>query len=71
MRTRLMTLYRIQTAVVGDDLARCRHQLCPPILANPSLTKTINGREYDIYVDGDRVKMIAWHRGDTDEGILR
>jgi len=37
----------------------------PPILANPSLTKTINGREYDIYVDGDRVKMIAWHRGDN------
>jgi hypothetical protein len=37
----------------------------PPILANPSLTKTINGREYDIFVDGDRVKMIAWHRGDN------
>jgi polyisoprenyl-teichoic acid--peptidoglycan teichoic acid transferase len=37
----------------------------PPILANPSLTKTIKGREYDIYVDGDRVKMIAWHRGDN------
>jgi LCP family protein required for cell wall assembly len=37
----------------------------PPILSNPSLTKTINGREYDIYVDGDRVKLIAWHRGDN------
>jgi LCP family protein required for cell wall assembly len=37
----------------------------PPILANPSLTKTIHGREYDIYVDGDRVKMVAWHRGDN------
>jgi LCP family protein required for cell wall assembly len=37
----------------------------PPILANPSLTRTINGRDYDIYVDGDRVKMIAWHRGDN------
>jgi LCP family protein required for cell wall assembly len=37
----------------------------PPILDNPSLTKTIHGREYDIYVDGDRVKMIAWHRGDN------
>jgi LCP family protein required for cell wall assembly len=35
----------------------------PPILNNPSLTKTINGRDYDIYVDGDRVKLIAWHRG--------
>jgi LCP family protein required for cell wall assembly len=37
----------------------------PPILNNPSLTKTIHGREYEIYVDGDRVKMIAWHRGDS------
>jgi len=37
----------------------------PPILSNPSLTKTIRGREYDIYVDGDRVKMIAWRRGDN------
>jgi LCP family protein required for cell wall assembly len=37
----------------------------PPILDNPSLTKNIHGREYDIYVDGDRVKMIAWRRGDN------
>jgi polyisoprenyl-teichoic acid--peptidoglycan teichoic acid transferase len=37
----------------------------PPMLDNPSLTKTIHGREYDIYVDGDRVKTIAWHRGEN------
>jgi polyisoprenyl-teichoic acid--peptidoglycan teichoic acid transferase len=37
----------------------------PPILDNPSETRTIHGREYDIYVDGDRVSMIAWHRGDN------
>ncbi|MGN6202317.1 MAG: LCP family protein [Solirubrobacterales bacterium] len=37
----------------------------PPILEDPSLTKTINGRDYDIYVDGENVKMIAWHRGDN------
>ena len=37
----------------------------PPILSNPSLTKTIHGRDYDIFVDGDRVKLIAWHRGDN------
>jgi LCP family protein required for cell wall assembly len=41
----------------------------PPILENPSLTKTINGREYDIYVDGDRVKMVAWHRGENSYWI--
>ncbi|MFP5388182.1 MAG: LCP family protein, partial [Thermoleophilia bacterium] len=37
----------------------------PPILDSPSLTKTINGREYDIYVDGDRISLVAWHRGNS------
>jgi LCP family protein required for cell wall assembly len=37
----------------------------PPILDSPSLTKTINGREYEIYVDGDRVSTVAWHRGES------
>ncbi len=37
----------------------------PPILDNPSETRIIHGREYDIYVDGDRVSMIAWRRGDN------
>jgi LCP family protein required for cell wall assembly len=37
----------------------------PPILDNPSETRTIHGREYEIFVDGDRVSMIAWHRGDS------
>jgi polyisoprenyl-teichoic acid--peptidoglycan teichoic acid transferase len=37
----------------------------PPILSNPSETRTIHGREYDIFLDGDRIKMIAWHRGDN------
>jgi polyisoprenyl-teichoic acid--peptidoglycan teichoic acid transferase len=41
----------------------------PPILGNPSLTKTINGREFDIYVDGDRVKLVAWHRGENSYWI--
>lgn len=37
----------------------------PPILDNPSLTKTINGREYDIFVEGDRISLVAWRRGDN------
>jgi polyisoprenyl-teichoic acid--peptidoglycan teichoic acid transferase len=41
----------------------------PPILKNPSLTKTIHGRDYDIYVDGDRIKLIAWHRGENSYWI--
>jgi LCP family protein required for cell wall assembly len=35
----------------------------PPILANPSVTETIHGREYEIFVDGGEIKLIAWHRG--------
>ena len=37
----------------------------PPILDNPSETKTIDGREYEIFFDGDRVRLVAWHRGDN------
>ena len=37
----------------------------PPILGDPSETETIHGREYEIFVDGDRVELIAWHRGDN------
>lgn len=37
----------------------------PPMLSGPSITQTIRGREYEIFVDGDRVKTIAWHRGDN------
>lgn len=37
----------------------------PPILEDPSLSKEINGREYDIFLDGDRVKMVAWRRGEN------
>jgi len=35
----------------------------PPILRNPSESKTINGREYEIFADSGRIRLIAWHRG--------
>ena len=41
----------------------------PPILDNPSETVTIKGREFDIYLDGDRVNLIAWHRGENSYWI--
>ena len=41
----------------------------PPILADPSETREINGREYDIFIDGDRVKLIAWRRGENSYWI--
>jgi LCP family protein required for cell wall assembly len=36
----------------------------PPILDDPTETKTVNGREYSIYTDSGQVKMVAWHRGE-------
>jgi LCP family protein required for cell wall assembly len=35
----------------------------PPILADPTETREIHGREYDIYGDSGRVALVAWHRG--------
>jgi polyisoprenyl-teichoic acid--peptidoglycan teichoic acid transferase len=37
----------------------------PPILDNPSVTEEIHGREYEIFVDSGRIKLIAWHRGES------
>ncbi|MGZ8665705.1 MAG: LCP family protein [Solirubrobacterales bacterium] len=37
----------------------------PPILSGPSVTKTIAGREYEIFLDGDRVRLVAWHAGES------
>lgn len=37
----------------------------PPLLSGPSIKQTIRGREYEIFLDGDRIRLIAWHRGDN------
>jgi polyisoprenyl-teichoic acid--peptidoglycan teichoic acid transferase len=37
----------------------------PPILDDPDSERTIGDRDYKIYFDGDRVRMIAWQ---TDQG---
>jgi polyisoprenyl-teichoic acid--peptidoglycan teichoic acid transferase len=36
----------------------------PPILNNPSESRTMSGRDYDIFLDGDRIRLIAWRQGD-------
>jgi LCP family protein required for cell wall assembly len=41
----------------------------PPILSDPSETREIHGRDYEIYIDGDRVDVVAWHRGDNSYWI--
>ena len=37
----------------------------PPILANPTETREIGNREFDLFKDGDRLRLVAWH---TDKG---
>jgi polyisoprenyl-teichoic acid--peptidoglycan teichoic acid transferase len=32
----------------------------PPILDNPSETREIEGREYGLYYDGDRLRLVGW-----------
>ncbi len=36
----------------------------PPILDHPSESFEHDGRTYDVYYDGDRIRMIAWHDKD-------
>jgi hypothetical protein len=32
----------------------------PPILDDPTETRTIGGRSYDLYFAGDRLRLVAW-----------
>ncbi len=57
----------LQLPPLGDyfGLEGVRGWSDPPILSGPSVTKTIGGRDYDIYLDGDRVRLVAWHEDDN------
>jgi LCP family protein required for cell wall assembly len=35
----------------------------PPILKNPSESRTIGGRTYDLYYEGGKLALVAFHRG--------
>jgi LCP family protein required for cell wall assembly len=35
----------------------------PPFLTDPSEIREMGGREYAIYLSGDRIRAIAWHKG--------
>jgi LCP family protein required for cell wall assembly len=37
----------------------------PPIIKDPSETKKIGGREYKLYYDGDRLRLVAWQTKDA------
>src|SRR5918996_99930 len=32
----------------------------PPILDNPTETREVGGRDYDLFYDGDRLRLVAW-----------
>jgi hypothetical protein len=32
----------------------------PPILDNPSETRRMNKRTYELFYDGDRLRLVAW-----------
>ncbi len=34
----------------------------PPILSDPSETVERNGRNFDVFLEGDRVRLVAWHQ---------
>lgn len=36
----------------------------PPILSDPSETVEMNGREFDVYLESDRIRLVAWHDDD-------
>ena len=33
----------------------------PPILDSPSEKRKIGKREFELYYDGDRLRLVAWH----------
>jgi LCP family protein required for cell wall assembly len=35
----------------------------PPILNNPNQTVTLGGRQYQLYFEGQRLRVVAWHDG--------
>jgi hypothetical protein len=35
----------------------------PPILNNPNQTVTLGGRQYELYFEGQRLRVVAWHDG--------
>jgi LCP family protein required for cell wall assembly len=41
----------------------------PPILDGATETRTVNGREYSIYTDSGKIKLVAWHRGENSYWI--
>ncbi|HEY1854383.1 MAG TPA: LCP family protein [Solirubrobacterales bacterium] len=61
---RMVGVYQPEYEVTYFGIQGIRGWEDPPILDDPSETKKIHGREYDIYVESGKVTMVAWHRGE-------
>jgi polyisoprenyl-teichoic acid--peptidoglycan teichoic acid transferase len=59
--------YKLVFSIPGSDVPFEYYGLMgttwtdPPILDNPSETREVGGREYELFFDGDRLRMVAWH----------
>jgi LCP family protein required for cell wall assembly len=41
----------------------------PPILDNPSERRTMNGRKYELFYDGSRLRLVSWRSGNASYWI--
>jgi LCP family protein required for cell wall assembly len=62
---RMVAVYRPEYEETYFGVQGIRGWEDPPILDDPTETKTVNGREYLIYTDSGKVKLVAWHRGEN------
>jgi LCP family protein required for cell wall assembly len=66
---RMIGLYQPEYEVTYFGVQGIRGWEDPPILDSPTETKTVNGREYSIYTDSGKIKLVAWHRGENSYWI--
>jgi LCP family protein required for cell wall assembly len=62
---RMVGVYRPEYEETYFGIQGIRGWEDPPILSDPSETRKIHGREYEIFVDSGKVSIIAWHRGEN------
>jgi hypothetical protein len=60
---RMVALYQPEYELNYFGVQGIRGWEDPPILDTPTETKTVGGREYLIYTDSGKIKLVAWHRG--------
>jgi LCP family protein required for cell wall assembly len=60
------TAYKLVFSIPGSEVPFEYYGLMgttwtdPPILDNPSETREVGGRTYDLFYDGDRLRLVAW-----------